>query len=138
MTGDRAWVRKQRAVAIAYLKRERLTHRGVGRWPAFHVQPYVAIWAVQSNATPGAIGWWAITGDCPCDYISAAGITDPRMALRAFGRAWRSMARSLKQGRRPPRAALGTSDNRKLLGRLLAARSRILLDWAADPTLWRA
>lgn len=56
------WIETERQNAEDYLRRQRIEHLGVGEFPAFHVHPYLALWAVQSKNSPGEIGWWAITG----------------------------------------------------------------------------
>ena len=62
---EEEWVAQERAKAIAYLSSQKCEHAGVGEWPAFHIDPYIALWAVQSPSSPGRIGWWAISGDLP-------------------------------------------------------------------------
>ena len=78
------WIASQRKVVQEYLEREGVDHLGVGEYPAFHLHPYVAVWAVQSKKAPGWVGWWAISGDLPTDYVSRGKIAHPREALRAF------------------------------------------------------
>ena len=136
MTKDEKWVAEQRQQAVAYLEREAVRHGGVGDWPAFHVSPYIAIWAVQSNVAAGKIGWWVATGDCPSDYISGKGIVNPRVAMDAFSRGWKSMAVYMKKGRNPPGSRIGTAQNRKVLGRLLHRRATVLAQWASDRDVW--
>jgi hypothetical protein len=31
-----------------YLEREGVKHGRVGEWPAWHLQPYVSVWAIES------------------------------------------------------------------------------------------
>ena len=31
----------------------------------------------QSRVRPGSIGWWAISGDLPTDYVTAADLEPP-------------------------------------------------------------
>jgi hypothetical protein len=87
------WIASQRKVVQEYLEREGVDHLGVGEYPAFHLHPYVAVWAVQSKKAPGWVGWWAISGDLPTDYVSRGKIAHPREALRAFAHHWREMLR---------------------------------------------
>ena len=63
-----AWVRREREKVVAYLTSQRCDHGGIAEWPAFHVDPYVALWAIQSRTVAGRVGWWAISGDLPKDY----------------------------------------------------------------------
>jgi hypothetical protein len=134
---EEQWVNAQRDAAIAYLQKENVDHLGVGEWPAFHVSPYVAIWAVQSKADPGRVGWWVITGDCPSDYISGAGITNPREAMIKFSNNWKAYSVSMKDGRNPLDIEVGNDANRRELGTLLETRSEILEEWAKDVDMWR-
>jgi len=136
MNKDEQWVLEQREVALAYLQKHGVDHLGVGDWPAFHVSPYVAVWAVQSKASPGQIGWWVISGDCPTDYISGAGLTNPRLAMQAFARQWNSMSSHMKQGNNPPDIRIGTDQNRMELGELLEKRAAALSVMVADRDLW--
>ncbi|WP_353072428.1 DUF4826 family protein [Tunturiibacter gelidoferens] len=39
-----------------YLAKEGLDHGKVGSWPAWHLVPYVSIWAVESLLAPGHVG----------------------------------------------------------------------------------
>src|SRR5437764_5727586 len=38
--------------------------------PRWFLSPYVAVWAVRSRANPDRVGWWAISGDLPTDYMT--------------------------------------------------------------------
>jgi hypothetical protein len=95
---DNMWCTERRAEVVAYLGRERLTHGRVGEYPAWHVAPYVSIWAIESLAAPGAVGWWVICGDLPTDYISSADATTPRDAVRCFGASWRVVGARMVAG----------------------------------------
>ena len=79
---------------IAYLAREQLEHGQVGEVPAWFVEPYVSVWAVESLRAPGWVGWWVICGDLPTDVMSANEIKHPRDAVRAFSRSWMDIASS--------------------------------------------
>ncbi len=83
-----AMIAERRQTITEYLAREGLTHGAVGEYPAFHVSPYLYLFAIESLILPGRIGWWAICGDCPCDYISGDGVTHPSDAIRTFGEQW--------------------------------------------------
>jgi len=68
-------------VAISYREGGHIGPRG-GDVPAFHVSPYVSLWAVRSKKTPDAVGCGIIAGDLPTDYLSAAeNAAHPRTAL---------------------------------------------------------
>lgn len=127
----------QRDLAIAYLQKHNVDHIGVGELPAFLGYPYVAIWAVQSKAAPGRVGWWVITGDCPTDYISGRGVTNPRLAMEQFSNNWKVYSVEMKSGKNPPDIEIGNDTNRRELGDLLERRSEILAEWANDSDIWR-
>ena len=115
-------IAERRHQVTAYLSQEGLTHGAVGEYPAFHVSPYLYLFAIESLKRPGRIGWWAICGDCPCDYISGAGVPHPREAMRIFGEQWlREDAVEAGYGHFPPDVL-----------ELLRIRGRLLLEIAAD------
>jgi hypothetical protein len=119
-----------------YLQRERVDHLGVGEYPAFHVHPYLAAWAVRSKRAPGSVGWWAISGDLPTDYVSRGKIAHPREALRQFARQWRAVSGSMLRGKEHPEVMIGTPDQRPELGDLLRRRAQILQSYADDDGTW--
>ena len=75
---EEQWCEDRRAQVAAYLQREGVEHGQIGEWPAWHVAPYVSIWAIESKKRPDRVGWWVICGDLPTDYVSAAKIKHPR------------------------------------------------------------
>lgn len=89
---EEKWCAERRREVAAYLAIECVPHGEIGDWPAWHLPPYVSIWAVGSLAEPNRIAWWAISGDIPTDYLSAATITNPRDALLGFVSRWRNAA----------------------------------------------
>jgi len=115
-----------------YLQRERVGHLGTGEYPAFHVYPCVALWAVQSKKSPGWVGWWAISGDLPTDHISSSEGRHPREAMRAFSRHWRDVSASMLRGQEHPDCSIGTPDQWPELGDLLRRRAEILQTYADD------
>ena len=76
---EERWCEEQRALIADYLRSQGIQHGQIAEWPAWHVAPYVAIWAVESIARPEWIGWWVVTGDLPTDYISAAVCQPPHL-----------------------------------------------------------
>jgi Domain of unknown function (DUF4826) len=119
-----------------YLRRHGVDHLGVGEFPAFHVQPYLALWAVQSKKSPGWIGWWAISGDLPTDYISSNEGRHPREALHAFAGHWVKAANAMLDGKKYADYSIGTPEQWPELGKLLKRRARVIRRFAADETLW--
>lgn len=130
---DRAWCQTERARVVEYLENEGVVHGGLGEWPEWRVGPYVAIWAVGSLTAPGRIGWWAISGDLPCDYCSSSDCADPRSALRWIAESWRTNVDLTKPGD----ALIHDSANLPAdLAPLLRSRSQTLLEWANDEAVW--
>ncbi len=134
--GEEAWCLAQRTQVERYLQTEVPEHGEVGEWPAWHLAPYVAIWAIESVAHPGGIGWWVISGDLPTDYCSAEQSRHPRDAMRAFAVRWNELAALMKRSEAHPTMTIGTPEDWPLLASLLEARAGILQDWAADDALW--
>jgi hypothetical protein len=135
-TKEDKWIAAQRKVVVEYLQRERVGHLGVGEYPASHVHPYLAVWAVQSERVPGSVGWWAVSGDLPTDYVSSGKIVHPREALRQFARQWREVSGSMLRGKEHSEVMIGTPDQRPELGDLLRRRAQILQSYADDDEIW--
>lgn len=131
-----AWIAQERRKIEDYLAREGVDHLGVGEYPAFHVPPCFALWAVQSKKQPEHVGWWAIGGDLPTDYLSRADAGTPREALAAFARIWREAADSMERGERHPTIAIGTPEDWPELGRLLRLRAEFFAELASDDEAW--
>jgi hypothetical protein len=133
---EEQWCAERRAEVTAYIKHERVDHGRVGEWPAWHVAPYVSIWAIESKQRPGWVGWWAICGDLPTDYVSAETIKQPRDAVRSIAEEWREQARLISTGESHPDIYIGRPEDRASLAPLLVARASKLLEWADDDSVW--
>ena len=133
---EQSWFATQRALVEEYLKRQRLDHRGVARFPSFHVFPQLALWAVQSRLNPGTAGWWAISGDLPADVIPRAPIAEPRDALRQFSERWREIAVYMKRGELHPHTTMGPPEKWLELAPLLHSRASAVMFLAEDEALW--
>jgi hypothetical protein len=133
---EEEWVAQEREKVIAYLSSQKCEHAGVGEWPAFHIDPYIALWAVQSPSSPGRIGWWAISGDLPTDYMSSNSGYHPRDALRHFSAEWRSVAESMRRGEEHSRTKIGKPDLWPTMAPLLEKRAELLKEYADDDSLW--
>ncbi len=133
---EEVWLGKQRTLAVEYIEKQGIEHRGVSDEPEWFVAPYVSLWTVDSGENPGAIGWWVISGDLPTDYLSGNDATDPRSALGVFAARWEEVSTYMLRGEDHPTIQIGKSENRKELGDLLARRSRILKKWVSDDSLW--
>jgi hypothetical protein len=133
---ENSWIEAERKHAEEYLREQSVEHLGVGEYPAFHVHPYLALWAVQSKRSPGAIGWWAVTGDLPADYVSGSEGRHPRDALRAFARLWREASEFMLRGEPHPDYNIGTPEQWPKLGDLLRRRAEIIQRYADDDEFW--
>jgi len=133
---EERWCNDRQSEVAAYLDRERVLHGRIGEWPAWHVAPYVSVWAIESKANPGWVGWWVICGDLPTDYVSAEHIKHPRDAVRAFSVRWRDAAEGMARGEAPANFSVGSQSDWPALTPLLSARATLLQDWAEDPEVW--
>ena len=130
------WFVDRRKEVEEYLSREGVAHGQVGEVPAWSVAPYVSIWAIESLKSPGSVGWWAISGDLPNDYVSAKGINNPRDAMRAIATLWQEASEHMLRGEKHPTFSIGAGDSDEELAPLLASRAETLLGWADDPEAW--
>ena len=135
---EERWCGQRRQVLTEYLAREDVNHGKVGDWPAWHVAPYVSLWAVESLIAPGHVGWWVICGDLPTDYISAASARDPRTAMLAFADAWKEVAAWMQKGQPHPHLRIGPLEPNPELAALLQNRSDLLRRFAQDDSMWGA
>ena len=133
---EEKWCQERRGEIIAYLERERVRHGRVGEWPAWHVAPYVSVWAIESKGSPASVGWWVICGDLPTDYISSERISHPREAVRALAERWSKLVPYLERGEEHPEVSLGTQQSREELAPLLKARCKLIAKWVEDDFIW--
>jgi len=133
---DEKWCYDRRAEVVDYLTRQGIVHGQIGEWPAWHITPYVSIWAVESHKKPEWLGWWVICGDLPTDYISAQLIKHPREAIQGFAERWQEVASYMAQGKPHPTIKIGSSSSWPELTPLLQARAKILLEYANEDTIW--
>jgi hypothetical protein len=133
------WCEEQRGIVLNSLRWQKVKHGRVGARPAWHVAPYVSIWAIESVDRPEWIGWWAICGDLPTDYISSADVEPPqhpRKAMRVIGQRWLEMVAAWKDGRNFDDAWIAGSSSHDELVPLLEARASLLMKWADDDAVW--
>ncbi|WP_267388708.1 DUF4826 family protein [Sphingomonas sp. GC_Shp_3] len=133
---DDEWCAKQREQVIVYLSDEGFHSPTVGDWPAWHVTPVVSVWAVESVEYPGAVGWWAVSGDFPTDYITCSGDRSPRQALREIGDRWRKAAALWADRKSADGFGLRNAANEHELAPMLAIRAELFLNFAADDRNW--
>lgn len=130
------WCAERRLEVARYLCDEGLEHGEVGEWPAWHVCPYVSVWAIESLVSPGSVGWWAISGDLPNDYVSASKAKFPREAVEAIALLWQEAAQYMARGENHPTVRIGNGSQNRELASMLASRAALLLKWVADPDAW--
>jgi hypothetical protein len=123
--------------ALEYLRRENIPHGRIGEAPAWSASPYVSVWHVDSTGEPGAPGWWVISGDCPCDYVSAHDASNPREAVKAIASLWLEKATFMARGEAHPTFVVGSGEYDRELAPLLESRAELLLEWVADDDAWR-
>ena len=130
------WCTERRKEVADYLRGEGLAHGEISAEPAWHVAPYVSVWAVESTATPGATGWWAVSGDMPNDYVSVSKASNPREAVRAIATLWQEAAQYMARGEKHPTFRIGSGEQDEELAPMLASRAELLLEWVSDPQAW--
>ena len=130
------WFAERRTELAEYLNREGVTQGKIGEEPAWYVAPYVSIWVIESNKSPGKVGWWGISGDMPNDYVSGNAAGTPREAMHAIASLWKEKAQYMARGERHPTFVIGTGENDKELASMLSSRAHMLLEWANDPDVW--
>ena len=59
---EEGWCEERRSDVAAYAAKHLRPHSEIGDWPAWHVVPHVAVWAVESADRPGRVAAWVICG----------------------------------------------------------------------------
>ena len=137
LSEEEKWCAARRKQVRLYVDGQHLKHGRIGLWPAWHVQPYLSLWAIESAACPDWVGWWVICGDLPTDYVSALRIKHPRTALRAFAKRWEKVADCMHRGRKHPTVRIGERSEWPNLEPLLRARAKLLVKFADDGEIWK-
>ena len=130
------WIGEQRSNVLRYLEAEGVKHRGVASEPVWFIAPIVSVWTVESVNEPGAVGWWAISGDLPTDYLSGNDAVGARSALAAFAKRWREVSGYMLRGENHPTLKIGGPDNRRELGDLLLKRAQLIETWVNGDDIW--
>jgi hypothetical protein len=133
---EERWCEEQRANVKRYLEQAGILHGEIGEWPAYHLAPYLSIWAIESKQAPGLVGWWVFSGDGPTDYVSAEKIKHPRDAMRALGQRWKEVSECMAAGQEHPSYNIGRAEDWPKLAMFLAKRASILLDWSNREGMW--
>jgi hypothetical protein len=135
---EERWCADMREQVVTYLAGEHVSHGEVGEWPAWHLAPYVSVWAIESKAKPGWVGWWVVCGDLPTDYVSAESIKHPRHALQEIASRWQRYVEGVRGGAAPDDLTIaGIADNSSELLPMLESRAATLSQWAGDDELWQ-
>jgi hypothetical protein len=134
---EERWLAAQRNEVLQYLARQPVKFGALGEHSAWFVDPYISLWAVESVAKPGAVGWWVVAGDLPTDYMSSAEGRHPREALAAFAARWREAAACMKRGEPHPEISIGSPENAAELAPLLDTRAQTMAEYARDDANWK-
>jgi hypothetical protein len=126
---EAAWVASQREIVVQYLAKQHLEHGGVSHEPRWVLSPYVAAWAIRSRANPEQVGWWAISGDLPTDYITCRNEQDAGDVLIAFAKQSKAAAERMAVGDHLEGYVIGDPAKAKELAPLLATRAELLHDF---------
>ncbi|HSZ59350.1 MAG TPA: DUF4826 family protein [Tepidisphaeraceae bacterium] len=129
---EATWVAAERQQVITYLSSQGVKDAGISLEPRWFLSPYVAIWAVRSKANPDRIGWWAISGDLPTDYLTCKDEQDDADVLLAFARQWKAAAAVMANGAQLPNYLIGPPGRERELAPLLLSRAEFLEDFAKD------
>jgi hypothetical protein len=129
---EAAWAAAQRERVVAYLASQQVDHAGLSLEPRWFLSPYVAVWAVRSKTNPDRIGWWAISGDLPTDYITCTSERDNAEVLLSFSRQWKAAAAHMSPGTQMPGYRIGSPGREKELAPLLLSRAEVLEHFARD------
>ncbi|MGN6829126.1 DUF4826 family protein [Paucibacter sp. M5-1] len=133
---DAQWCAERRREVAEYLRGEGLSHGRIGENPAWHVAPFVSVWAIENLASQTSVGWWAISGDMPNDYVSGSRASNPREAVQAIASLWQEAAQYMARGEKHPTFRIGSGEQDEELAPMLASRAALLLEWVDDPEAW--
>jgi hypothetical protein len=50
---EKIWCAERRKAVMEYLADQLQKFGAIGEWPAWHISPYVSVWAVESIIRPG-------------------------------------------------------------------------------------
>ncbi|MBE9537064.1 MAG: DUF4826 family protein [Proteobacteria bacterium] len=129
------WCKERRQDVLKYLASQGIEHGQVSESPAWDEIPYTSIWAIESKKSPDWVGWWAICGDHPTDYISSKNFKEPRTAYEAIAKNWLEICQCADEGKEHPSMKI-TLGNKKLI-QMLRSRANMFLEWVADDNNWQ-
>ena len=130
------WCAQQREHVEWFLDQQPITPGRIGEWPAFHIAPYMSLWAVESGVTPDQLGWWVITGDVPTDYFSAMELHHPREVLASAADRWQMLLDNIKAGKEDDSISLPGLAENPGLQEILRVRIELLRKTYNHEALW--
>jgi len=118
------------------LENDGISHGAISDEPLSYAPDLACVWAVEHPDIPGTVGWWAISGDLPATYLSAADIPDPRAFLRVVSQHWRDATDAMERGNPPPELTIGPPKDWPRLIPMLRRRADTLEYWAGEDEAW--
>ncbi|NMP15407.1 DUF4826 family protein [Thalassotalea sp. Y01] len=88
-----AWVREQYQKATKYLAQKGVVTNSVAPESSRYLPPVVAVWKLQTINNEKV---WVISGDVPCDHITADAESSVRDVLRNFSMKWQVQAENIR------------------------------------------
>lgn len=134
---EEKWCDERLAEVAEYLQDEGIIHGRIGERPAWHVAPYVSVWAVESQISSECVGRWVICGDLATEHVSADTIKHPREAMRATSKRCFEISDYMSRGEKHPTSTIDTPKTWSTLGPLLKSRAEILAKWTNDDEIWK-
>jgi len=135
---EEAWCNDQREQVEWYLDQQPIDRGRIGEWPAFHLPPFISVWAIESGVVENAMGWWVISGNLPTDYFSATGLDHPRLVLNAAADRWDTMLKDFEAGRPAGTVSITGLETNPELRELLKTRVMLLRKTADDEDFWKS
>ncbi len=137
---EEKWIKNERHSVIQYIKRNVEEYGNIGEWPAFHIAPIIAVWAVESKKTPGWVGFWAFSGNLPGDVIQRNWNDkgdNPRKALSRMNDVWRTYIKHLEIGNNPPNVNMGIDGSQRMdMAKMLNDKVKMFDEMVNDDDLW--
>ena len=130
------WCAQQREHVDWFLDQQPIHPGRIGEWPAFHIAPHVAVWAIESGEEEDLLGWWVITGDLPTDYFSALELHHPREVLGEAANRWQMLLDNVAKGVEDDSISLPGLAENKELQEILRVRIELLRKTYGQEAFW--
>jgi len=131
-----AWWAECRAKLLKKLSVDDIIHGAISHQPLSYAPDIACVCAIARLNDPEIVEWWAICGDVPTTYLSAADIPDPRTFLRVVSQRWRAATEAMEHGNPSAELTIGSPKDWPRLIPMLRRRADILEDWADDDAAW--